>query len=363
VDSKVQLRLRSLAGEAYVQVFPGRSKRLIPSGGSLGLSQDEDYTEIDQILNEVSGSTEGRTREFVQGVGSGVAGEGTHLNQVVGGATSLISDSFPLTSTLAAQHRQVADIVQNLGNVMDAIGQRTEALNKFAQGSLVTFRAVAARDVALDHILVRLPNALMALQRVSTTVGSVTPHIAPVATNLGDTLTDLKPTIRELGPASRQGTEILKSLGLASPGLRGVLIDIDKLQPSAVAALPAIHAATCQLDPMIRYISPYGPDLGAYFDDWGGATDAYSQKSHEVLTSLEVDPAALVRGVSSEPSSAALTTLLDLGVFSKAGAVNGFDPARPPGGMEDVTDGRGEYTPAEYGATHKYTRVTEDCSK
>jgi ABC-type transporter Mla subunit MlaD len=184
VDSKIQLGLRSLAGEADVLLMLGRSRQTVPGGGSLGLSQDEDYTEVDQILTVLDANSGTNVRRFIRGFGAGVAGEGENLNQTLGGTSALITNSLPVTSTLAAQHQQVADLVQNFGNVMQAVGQRTSAVQEFAQGSLRTFDAVAARDIALRRMLATLPAVARSFTAASNTIGTTSPHISPVVSSV-----------------------------------------------------------------------------------------------------------------------------------------------------------------------------------
>jgi virulence factor Mce-like protein len=133
-NSRVAVRLRSLLGETYVEVYPGNSTRKVPSGGSLGLGNTVPFVDVDQILQALSGSTEGATRTMVQSADAALAGRSAQLNATLGSGANLLSDLRPLTSTLAAQHAHVSDLVANLGTMMNAIGQRTTAIEQFARG-------------------------------------------------------------------------------------------------------------------------------------------------------------------------------------------------------------------------------------
>jgi phospholipid/cholesterol/gamma-HCH transport system substrate-binding protein len=363
VDSRVQLGLRSLAGEADVLLTPGNSSQTIRNGGSLGLSQDSGYTEVDQILTALGGRSEGNLRRFIRGFGRGVAGEGQNLNQTLGGAAALITDSLPVTSTLGAQRVQVADLVQNFGNVMNAIGQRSQAVQQFATGALQTFQAVAARDQALRRMLVQLPAVADNFKRASDTIGAVTPHIAPVVNRLADAVHQLTPAIQLLTPASRSGLNVVNALGQASPGLARVLDGLVKLQPQAAAALPAVHATLCQLAPMVRYIQPYGPDIAAFFSNDGATSSPYGLVSHDLLAAAMVNPDQFVQGIQSQPVSQAVSTLLNAGIFTKAGATLGYDPAPGPGQIGNKTKGLGLVDPATFGKQYSYPHVTADCNK
>ncbi|MHB8694477.1 MAG: MlaD family protein [Solirubrobacteraceae bacterium] len=363
VDSRIQLGLRSLAGEAEVLLTPGRSRQTVRSGGSLGLSQQDGYTEVDQILTALSGRSQSNVRRFIQGFGHGVAGEGQNLNQTLGGAAALITDSLPVTSTLGVQRVQVADLVQNFGNVMAAVGQRTQAVQQFATGALRTFQAVAARDVELRRMLAALPAVAESLRRASDTIGTVTPHIAPVVNRLADAVHQLTPAIHLLTPAARSGLNVVDALGQASPGLARVLGDLVKLQPSASAALPAVHATLCQVNPMVRFIQPYGPDIAAYFENDGATSNPYGLGSHDLLATAMLNPDQFVQGIQSQPVSQAVDTLLNAGIFTRAGATLGYDPAPGPGQVGNKTKGLGVSDPAGFGKLYSYPHVTADCTK
>jgi phospholipid/cholesterol/gamma-HCH transport system substrate-binding protein len=363
VDSKIQLGLRSLAGEADLLLQPGRAAQTIRSGGSLGLSQDQGYTEVDQILTELSGPTEGNARQFFQGLGRGLKGEGQHLNGTLGGFASVVNESPPLTSTIAGQHQQVADIVQNFGNIMNAIGQRSQALSDFAHGSVVTFNDIAARDTAFQQLLAQLPFVVGGNWVAVKALIAAAPHVTPVLNQLTDATLKLKPAVNLLAPAAASGIKVVNALGGASPVLKNVLANLNRLKPSATTALPAVHAVTCQLNPMVRFIKPYGPDLSMFFEHFGAVVSSYGH-AHMLIAQANIDPAGLIRGVETQPPlGSAAETLLNFGVFKLAGARTGYHALPGPGHMYDTTSGAGDHGPIPWGATHKFPHVTADCAK
>jgi phospholipid/cholesterol/gamma-HCH transport system substrate-binding protein len=365
VDSKVQLGLRSLIGESDVLLYPGSSKEMVRNNGSLGLSQNQSYTEVDQILNTFAPPNESGVRNFIQGLGDSVRGQGQNLNDTVGGFAALVNNSQPLTSILAHQRTQVADIIQYFGDVMGAIGQRMTALQSFARGALITFNTVAKRDTQLKAMLSNFPYVLSAATAAGHALRDNQPYLGYTLNHLATVVHDLSPSVPLIAPGAENGGKIINALGSAAPELKGLLGNLRQLQPSATQALPAIHALTCQANPMIRYLKPYGPDISAFFQDFGAADNFYSSAGggHELPGVLVVDPKAVVRGVTTQPVNNGLTTLLNLGVFRASGAQPFYYHAtRPPGQRNSLTYGAGDYTPAQFGATHPYTRVTADCA-
>jgi hypothetical protein len=127
-----------------------------------------------------------------------------------------------------------------------------------------------------------------------------------------------------------------------------------------------VHALTCQVDPMLRFLKPYGPDISAFLQDMGATTDYYYSvtSGHELPTIAHVDPKNIFRGVTAQGPNAALQELVNLGLFKLTGATpTGYHALRPPGQRNNTSFGAGDSTPAQFGATHPYTRVTQDCSK
>lgn len=359
VDSHVEVRLRTLAGESYVEVYPGHSKFTVHSGGSLAVTQAYNYVDVDQILQSLSGPTQTGARQLIQALGGAVGDQGQNLNQVLGNASALISNSVPLTATLAAQHNQVADLVQNLGDMMNQIGQQTTAVQDFATGAQQTFSAIAARDSALHQTLQNLPYLIGSLRDVSNTLTTVSPHIAPLATNLGSAINELDPAIHLLTPAAGMGVQLLHSLGGAADPLRDVLQNLTKLQKPTSAALPQLHATLCQLNPVLKYVAPYGKDLAAFFENFGSASNPYSGTYHITRALANISPAD-APGLITDSEAQLVQDLFNAGF--KNTLVNGYDPIPPAGGMNQTTIGRGAYGPVPAGKTIKYPRVEAgDC--
>jgi phospholipid/cholesterol/gamma-HCH transport system substrate-binding protein len=393
VDSTITVGLRSLAGESDVLLTLGHSHQLVRNGGSLGLSQDQSYTEVDQILNQLSGPTEGKARQFFQGIGAGVNGEGVNLNHTLGGFAALVNNSPPLTSTIGVQHQQVADIVQNLGNIMNEIGQRTTAIEDFARGARTTFQAVAAQDRTLSGFLVHLkgiplggvapmsfplghgPAFKAALDTLlgaeiggtnaERAVGTASPALIQLVDSLTTAVQRLKPSIDLLTPASNSGIKLVNALGGASPALKNLLVNLEQTKPSATQALPALHSLLCQVDPMARFIAPYGQDIASFFESFGGATDVYEQNGiHQLIASLDVDPTEFLRGLQTTPQlDNLLVPLFNFGLFRRAGGVSGFHALTRPGHIGDPTFGVGDQGPTQFGRHSTYPHVVADCTK
>src|SRR5581483_5364382 len=85
-SSRATIRERTPLGESYLEITPGASPKMLRSGGALPVSQSDNYVDVDQVLSIFQGTTRARARAMIEGLGQGLNGEGTNLNQMLGGA-------------------------------------------------------------------------------------------------------------------------------------------------------------------------------------------------------------------------------------------------------------------------------------
>src|SRR3954453_18867343 len=166
-DSRYGLRLRTLVGENYIEIFPGRSRTSLPDGAALPPTRNREYVDVDQILDKLRGPTRGNARQFMQGLGEGLAERGKDLNATPDGTAGFVHNATPVVAVFDRRRAAVSRLVDNLRQVMSAIGQRESAITEFSTMARATFTATASRDAALRAMLARLPG-LMAQVRATT---------------------------------------------------------------------------------------------------------------------------------------------------------------------------------------------------
>jgi phospholipid/cholesterol/gamma-HCH transport system substrate-binding protein len=356
-DTRVAVRERTLVGEKYVELTPGTSHRTLPSGAILPMRQADDFVEVDQILSKLRGKTRQRARDTIQALGQAVDGRGQQLNRLVEGTSGTISDGAPVVHTLARDHRQLTRLVANVGDITAQIGNRGRALRSLANEMDATFRAVAGRDAALRSILDQLPATLDQVRSTSGVLQSTTAHAAPVVARLATAVNDLGPTIKLLRPAAQEGHSVVDQLGTAAPPLQRTLTSLQRLSGPATQTLPQLGAALCQVNPLVRYVSPYGSELASMITGLGSAVNAYDANGHIARLYIGIGPNSLL-GVQSPSVAKAESTLLSSGLLSQLHLL-GYNPYPAPGHASDTTVGAHSIGPQ--GAATKYPRIQADC--
>jgi virulence factor Mce-like protein len=361
-DSRVALRERTPVGENYVSIYPGTSKTTLPSGAVLPMTQSDDYVEVDQLMSVLQGATQGRTRQLIEGLGAALQGEGDNLNAFLGNTATALSAGSRVFRVMANDRAQVGDLVDNLGSLSQAVGQRGSDIEVLAHNALATFQAMSARDQSMRAFLDQLPPLLAQVHQTSDTLGSVTRASAPVLYNLANVVSSVRPAVQELQPAASEGRTVLSVLGSASPALEKTLNTARGLGAPTAHALPQVHKTVCQLNPVIRYAKPYVPDIISLLGGFGSAANDYDIVSHVIRVMLIVNDNSLV-GLPPAVSQAAYL-LLHSGLVQAVAGPLSFDPYPAPGqiGKETAPSSGGVLGPSQVPSTgYKFPHIVADC--
>jgi phospholipid/cholesterol/gamma-HCH transport system substrate-binding protein len=327
-DSHFGVRLRTVVGENYVAIYPGKSTSMLPSGGLLGPSQAVENVDIDQILNTLQGGTRAQARQMIQGLGSSLDGRGQQLNGLLSQAAGTVEASAPVTQVLAQDHRQVTRLTDELGQLTAAIGQRGASLRELASAALITFESISKRAQALGATLDRLPATLAQVRSTTAILRSVTVTAAPVLSDLAAAVQELSPAIHNLLPAAREGTTVVNALGDVAPRLQSTLGRLRRLSGPATRALPALNGTLCQLNPAAQYLSPYSKEFASLLQDMGSAANFYDPNGHAARLFVTVGENTLK--FESPQAAAAIHSLLNTGILGLNENL-GYNPLPAPG--------------------------------
>lgn len=356
-DARVAVRLRTLAGENYVEVYPGNAQApALEQGAVLPMSSALPTTDVDQILSVLDKRTRKRAQQMIQGFGHGVAGRGGQVNELTAGISGTVDQAAPVVNILAQERRQFARLVDGFGSVAQAIGERGASIRLLAHQGRVTAESLARRNRAMTATLDELPATLVQVRNTTTTLRSVTGSAAPVIEATATVLRDLQPTVKLLRPAASEGHAVVTELGRTAPRLEKVLARVRVAARPTIKALPQVHKTLCEADPVIRYLRPYTRELGVHTENLASGTNFYDATGHAARIHLLFSENTPV--IFSAGTDRALNQLLSGGLLGKARQI-GWNPYPKPGGIADVTTGRGQTGPSA--STLPFPRVQPMC--
>ena len=121
-DAKAILRQKTLLGETYVELTPGRSAaKPIREGGVLPASQVSDTVELDEILRAFDPKTRAAFQDWMQTQAQAIDGRGRDLNDALGNLAPFAEDTADIVAILNRQEGAVSRLIANTGIVFGAL--------------------------------------------------------------------------------------------------------------------------------------------------------------------------------------------------------------------------------------------------
>ena len=157
-DARAILRQKTLLGETYVELTPGRnSAEPIPEGGTLASSQVSDTVELDEILRAFDPETRAAFQDWMQTQATAISNHGRDLNDALGNLGPFADDTADLVAILNRQEGALSRLVANTGLVFGALTERDTQLRSLIENTNSVFSTTADRDNELQAAFRALP--------------------------------------------------------------------------------------------------------------------------------------------------------------------------------------------------------------
>ncbi len=246
--SRMILRQKTLLGETYIELAPGRSGEDLDDGGRLASTQVEPTVELDEVFSAFDKPTRQFFGRWVREVDDAVSGSrGQDLNDSLGNLAGFTVDGERLFRVLDERRGALRRLVTDGGTVLEAINERDGALRRLVQNSSEALEATASRDDALAETVRILPTFLdetkATLRRVERFSGDTRPLV-----------TDLLPAAADLGPT-------LRDLRDVSPDLRATFRSLDPLIRAGRTGVPALGRTVRGAGPVVDSLNPFLDEL------------------------------------------------------------------------------------------------------
>jgi ABC-type transporter Mla subunit MlaD len=229
-DARCQVRPQSLIGERFVECEPTQKRAVdapappplkkIDKGKGKGqyllpVQNTARSVDLDLINDVMRLPYRQRLSLIVSELGTGLAGRGTELNQVIRRADPALKEVDKVLALLASQNQVLSDLARNSDTTLAPLARERKHVSSFIVHSSKVAEATAERRGALEADIQRLPRFLRELRPTMQRVGALSDEMTPVLSDLGDVAPDVNRLLLQLGPFSRAGRPALKSLGRA----------------------------------------------------------------------------------------------------------------------------------------------------
>jgi phospholipid/cholesterol/gamma-HCH transport system substrate-binding protein len=270
-DARAILRQKTLLGETYVELTPGtepgdeeaapvslgaaanvsdaeaENVEAIEEGGTLGVGQTEEATQIDEIFNALDDETRLSFQRWQENAAIAIEDRGVDFNDALGNLGPFVSDASDVVGILRRQRAALQGVVRDTGATFEALTANEDALAGTIVGSRNTFEALAEQEEALAESFQILPT----FERESRLTFD----------RLDEFRVDTHPLVRELIPVARDLSPTLRDVERLAPNLRDLFIDLDDLVRVSRRGLPALRDVLDGLGPVFDRLDPFLANL------------------------------------------------------------------------------------------------------
>ena len=232
-DAHCTIRPQSLIGETFADCIPGTVNtpvlQTIKSGPGAGqhllpVTNTSSPVDLDQ-LNDIYRAPIGeRLAILINEFGTGLAGRGQALNDVIHRANPALRDTDKVLAVLASQNRTLANLAKNSDRVLIPLAAKRRQLADFIVQANTTNQATAEVSSDISASIERFPAFLKQLQPTLEDLGLLADQMTPVITDLGKAAPGLNRFTEALGPFSNASIPALTSLGAATVVGRNALV-------------------------------------------------------------------------------------------------------------------------------------------
>jgi phospholipid/cholesterol/gamma-HCH transport system substrate-binding protein len=256
-DARAILRQKTLLGETYVELTPGRGDRMLPEGGRLADAQVADTVQLDEIFDSLDPVTREAFRHWQQDMAKGIGGppaRGQDFNDAIGTLPGFAADGADVLQVLHSQEAALQRLVKNTGVTFAALTENEQQLQALITSSKRVFDATASRNDALAESIAIFPTfldeskaTLARLQRFSVETRPLVQDLRPVARELRPTLADVRALAPDLERFFRDLDPLIDASKEGMPAAREVL-------RGAKPLLAELHPFLGQLNPMLQFL-------------------------------------------------------------------------------------------------------------
>src|SRR5436190_3144421 len=236
-DAHCTIRPQSLIGEKFVECTPTQPRPvgtqpppLLPEDRDhkgqhlLPASQTSRPIDIDLLNNVLRLPYRERLSIILNELGTGLAGRGADLNQVIRNADPALAQTDKVLKLLAGENRVLADLARDSDTALAPIARERRHVTGFIHNAGITAQATAEKSQQFEKIWADLPAFLRQLKPTMVRLGALSDEMTPVLTDLGAQAPAINRWIISLGPFAKASTPAVTTLGQALvPGRKALI--------------------------------------------------------------------------------------------------------------------------------------------
>ena len=259
VDSRINIRPRSVLGLKYVEVTRGRSRENFRSGETIPPDQTTYPVDLEDFNRIFDRRTRNASRRNLQGFGDTFAQRGESLNRAISELPRFFGLLEPVARNLADPSTNLARFFKELGDAARVVAPIAERYSHGFTAGADTFEAWSRYPDRLQETISKSAPTMEVGIRSFRIQRPFLVAFRDFSVALENATAQLPRTLPRIIPAIEAGTPVLRRSAPVNLLLRDVFDALGDLtrDPRTNIALRALTATARTLNPTLRYIGPY----------------------------------------------------------------------------------------------------------
>lgn len=156
-DTKAVVRASGLLGERYMELIPGDSDTQLPDKGTIEAGAGSFTSGVPETLDLFDAPTRVALRQMIRGLGEGLQGRGTDLNQAIHVGPESGANFNVTAEAILARPEAAANFLPALNGGFGALNQAKEDFAQSMAPAATTFGAFIAERKAVDEAISLMP--------------------------------------------------------------------------------------------------------------------------------------------------------------------------------------------------------------
>ncbi|AEH09484.1 MULTISPECIES: MlaD family protein [Protofrankia] len=260
----VRLGERSLVGEGYLDVTDGKGKEL-RSGATIPEDGVKPSVQLGDILASLDTDTRDELGSLVRSLGQGTDGPQQDVSGILDGLGDLGREGHTALDAIASQSEDLKALAQETSTVLRALDTGQGQIATLVSNVDQLTQATAGQQQAIEDVLRQAPGVLDSAKTASGTLTKLSGALAPVAADLKTASPLLTDALEQLPATSADLHGLLPPLSGTLDLAPDTLNRVPTLGTDVRNVIPPVRTALRDVNPMLAFIKPYGPELSAFF--------------------------------------------------------------------------------------------------
>jgi phospholipid/cholesterol/gamma-HCH transport system substrate-binding protein len=255
---------RSLVGETYLALSDGKGAA-IPSGTTLPDDSVQPSVELSDVLASLDKDTRGDLTGLLRSLGTGTKGTSGDVDDLMAGMGDLGQEGHTALDAIAAQSEDLTALARQTYLALDALDTGQGQIADLVGNANRLTASTSGQNGAIEDTLRQLPGVLDTATTATDSLASLGAALSPVATDLHKAAPDLTTALDELPATTTDLRKLLAPLSTVLDKTPATLGRLPKVNEDVRATIPTARTTLADVNPMLAYVKPYGPELAAYF--------------------------------------------------------------------------------------------------